>query len=81
MAITEDTLRGLREQINQATADRARAQAGYDAAVEQRDKALAGLKEFGVSTPAEAAARLKALETELEQALAEVEQGLMEAGE
>lgn len=80
MAVTEEALAALRTRINQATAARARAEAEHEAAVRERDEAMSALGEFGVSSVADAATLLTTLRSDLEQAVAEVEQALTEAG-
>jgi len=79
MTSTEETLTSLRTRITAATSARARAEVEHDNAVRERDAALSALKEFGVSTPEEAAAKLKELEEELAQELAAVETALEES--
>jgi len=79
MTTTEETLKILRAKITAANSAHARAEVEYDNAVRERDAALAALKDFGVSTPEEAAAKLAELEAELAKELAAVEAALEEA--
>jgi hypothetical protein len=79
MADIDTELKTLRERVAKATERKARAQAEYERAEKDRDEALEALKEFGVSTPDEAADLLTALEAELSAALAEAQKALDEA--
>lgn len=76
----ESTLADLRAKITAAEAARTRASIESENAVKARDLALEGLKEFGVTTTAQATAKLAELEAELATALAEVEAALAESG-
>jgi hypothetical protein len=79
MADIDTELKTLRDRVAKATERKARAQAEYERAEKDRDEALEALKEFGVSTPDEAADLLTALEAELAAALAEAQKALDEA--
>jgi hypothetical protein len=79
MADIDTELKTLRDRVAKATERKARAQAEYERAEKDRDEALEALKEFGVSTPDEAADLLTALEAELSAALAEAQKALDEA--
>lgn len=76
---TEDQIKNLKARMSAATASRARAQVEHDNALKERDAALAGLKDFGVTTAPEASALLERLERELVEALENVEAALKEA--
>ena len=66
VASTEDELRELRKQAENARQQQARAQAERDTAQRQLDEAVAALKnEFGITTPAEATAMVQKLEAQL----------------
>lgn len=76
----EETLATLRTKITAAEAARTRASVESENAIKARDQALAGLKEFGVTTTAQATEKLAELKADLDAALAEVESALTESG-
>lgn len=69
-------LEALRVARDQAVTTTARLQAAYDQAVTNADQALTVLKEFGLATIEEAAARVPELDREIETKLTEIEQAL-----
>lgn len=78
MTDIDTTLKTLRSRIEAAAARKARAQAEYERAEKDQAEALAALKEYGITTPDQAAARLEELETALSTELAAVEKALAE---
>lgn len=77
---TKDQLDALALKQSRLTAARARAQVEHDNAIAARDAAVARLREYGVSTSAEASALLQALEAELAEEIQKISAALEVAG-
>lgn len=80
MATKKEQLDALALKQSRLTATRARAQVEHDAAIAARDAAVARLREYGVSTSAEAGDLLKALEAELDEEIQKISSALEAAG-
>lgn len=77
----EDDLRDIRTRISQATTRKARAQAEHDAATARLTEADRVLeKDFGVTSPEEAKAKLTELKATYDDAMTTAKAALAEAG-
>lgn len=81
MASMEDRIREYRSAASQKQAEKARAQAELDTAQERLETARKALNdEYGISTTEDAKELQEKLQRELEDAQADIEQVLAEAG-